>query len=198
MYKTQMKFQRFVCYLAVISGVILFLYALGLMTDLYDSLYSAMRNPNNPHSTKVEGSWIYYDMQPFNKALLYLSIGVIILTAFLFLTQTHARRKYYAGNLLCTGLFTAAAAGVCVYTHINADNFKAQYLTTVDFEALLEYAAKKKYYYTDSTFWFDSHYAVCAILLAAAVLLLINYIWKKRLMREEDSLLCAGKKEAVL
>ena len=79
MYKRQMAFQRVACILAVIASAILFVYSLGLMTDLYDALYSTMMNPNDFTDTEVTGSIILYDMQPFNRLLLRLSIGMLLL-----------------------------------------------------------------------------------------------------------------------
>ena len=58
MYKKQMTIQKILCLAAVIVSAIVFLYALGIMTDLYDALYDTMRNPNNVYSTDVEGSII--------------------------------------------------------------------------------------------------------------------------------------------
>ena len=42
MYKKQMTVQKVICLLSVIASVLMFVYALGLMTELYDSLYPAM------------------------------------------------------------------------------------------------------------------------------------------------------------
>ena len=56
MYKKQMTAQKIICMAAIIVSVIFFLYALGIMTDLYDSLYDTMRNPNDVYQTDVPGS----------------------------------------------------------------------------------------------------------------------------------------------
>ena len=56
MYKKQIKCQKLLCIVAIISCAIAFLYALGLMTDLYDALYSTMRNPYDLTETDVSGS----------------------------------------------------------------------------------------------------------------------------------------------
>ena len=89
MYKKQMTAQRIVCMAAVIVSAIFFLYTLGIMTDLYDSLYDTMRNPNNIWDTDVSGSIVYYNMQDFNRTFLLYSIGQILLACLLFLTSTH-------------------------------------------------------------------------------------------------------------
>ena len=98
MYKKQLVFQKAACLLAIIAAAVSFVYSLGIITDIYDSLYSTMMNPNDLTQTMVPGSIIYYDMQAFNKQFLYLSIGLILLACFLFITNTHSRRKYYITN----------------------------------------------------------------------------------------------------
>lgn len=192
MYKKQMTAQRVICLLSIIASVIVFLYSLGLMTDLYDSLYPTMLNPYDLTDTDVPGSIIYYDMQPFNRALLRVSIGLILLSCLLFITNTNVRRKYYVGNYAAVGLNVAANICVAVWAHGQLTAFKAQFLK-LDFDALQFHAELWETPYIDSTFWFDAHYAVFAITLAVAALLILNTIWKMKLMKEEKQLLKAGK-----
>ena len=195
MYKKQMTAQRVICLLSIIASVIVFLYSLGLMTDLYDSLYPTMLNPYDLTDTDVPGSIIYYDMQPFNRALLRVSIGLILLSCLLFITNTNVRRKYYVGNYAAVGLNVAANICAAVWAHGQLTAFKAQFLK-LDFDALQFHAELWETPYIDSTFWFDAHYAVFAITLAVAALLILNTIWKMRLMKDEQALIAQGK-EAV-
>ena len=192
MYKKQMKFQRIVCLLSIVASVLIFLYALGMMTDLYNMLYTMVPDPTDPCSAKVAGAMIYYDMQDFNRGLLRGSIGLILLSCLLFVTNTHSRRKYYIGNYCAVGLNVLANAVMAVWAHGQVAAYKNQYLTTVDF-AQLERRLSRAGTYTDSTFWFDIHWFVLAVALVVAVLLILNVIWKKRLMKEETGLLEAGK-----
>ena len=193
MYKKQVTFQRVVCMISLIAGVLFFIYSLGMMTDLFDMLYTMIPDPEDLDSAKVEGARIYYDMQPFNRTLLRCSIGLILLACLLFLTNTHIRRKYYIGNYAATGLNAAASCAMAVWCHIQVTAFRTTYLTTVDFE-MLQKRLKSRGTFTDSTFWFDIHYLVCAAALIAAVLLIVNVIWKKRLMRGEQELLQSSGK----
>ena len=193
MYKKQIKCQKLLCILAIVACAITFLYALGLMTDLYDALYSTMRNPYDLTETDVPGSILYYDMQDFNRSLLKYAIGLILLACLLFLTQTHVRRKYYVGNYVSVGLFSAAAVAYSVWAHGQIESYKTAFLTGIDFEALKKHAKMWKTAYVDSTFWFDAHYVVYAILLVVTALLLVNLIWKIRLMKAEQRLIAAGK-----
>jgi len=193
MYKKQVTFQKIVCLICLVAGALFFVYSLGLLTDLFDTLYSMIPNPNNLDSAKVQGAGIYYEMQPFNRTLLRSSIGMILLSAVLFLTNTHIRRKYYIGNAVATALNALADIAMAVWCHMQVAAFKTQYLTTVDF-AELEKRLARRGTYTDSTFWFDIHYLVCGVALIAAVLLIVNFIWKKKMMQEEQALLRSSGK----
>ena len=195
MYKKQMTAQKLLCLAAIIISAIFFLYSLGIMTDLYDSLYDTMRNPNDITQTDVSGSIIYYAMQAFNRQLLMLSIGQILLGALLFITNTHSRRRYYIGNYAATGLFAAFAVYNTVYAHINIEEAKRQFLQ-VDFAALKEHAEMWGTLYTESTFWFDAHYLVFGLLVAASALLIANAVWKVRLMKDEAALVEEGRRIA--
>ena len=195
MYKKQMKCQKAVCLLCMISSVIVFLYALGIMTDLYDSLYSTMMNPADLTQTTVPGSIVYYNMQEFNSVFLKYSIGLILLACLLYITNTHIRRKYYIGNYIAAALFAIANVNIAIWAHQYIEIFKAQFLN-VDFEALKKHAELWKTTYTESTFWFDIHVAVFAIALIASAALVGVVFWKVSLMKEEQKLIEAGRKAA--
>ena len=139
MYKKQMLFQKLICYLALATGFVVFLYSLGIMTDLYDCLYSTMMDPSDLTYTTVPGSIVYYNMQGFNKAFLSTSIVMLLLACLLFVTQTNNRRKYYIGNYVATGLFVVATLVIVVWAHFQIQEFRAQWLA-VDFEALKMHA----------------------------------------------------------
>ncbi len=197
MYKKQLRFQKIVCLLCVIAAAIWFIYALGIITDIYDSLYSTMMNPNDLTDTYVPGSIIYYDMQGFNKLFLDVSIGLILLACALFLTNTHARRKYYVSNYISVGLYCAATAAVAVWSYTEISAFKTQYLTTVDFEALKAFSEMWKSPYIESTFILDLYYVVAGIAALSVIAQIVNVVWKVKLMRGEDALLKTGKEVAV-
>ena len=196
MYKRQVKLQKILCLALLIISALIFLYSLGIMTDLYDALYNTIRNPEKLEKTTVTGSRIYYDMQGFNRNFLRASIGMILLCITLFITNTHSRRKYYLGNYVSAGLVTAGGIAFTVWAHGEIEAFKAQFLQ-INFEELAEHAAKKKSLYTESTFWFDIHYVLFGLLIAGIVLLILNAVWKRRLMKEEQPLIAQGKEAAA-
>ena len=192
MYKKQMTLQKIVCLLAILASALVFIYSLGIMTDLYDSLYGTMRDPNDLTKTTVDGSIIYYDMQDFNNAFLKGSIGLILLSCLLYATNTHVRRKYYIGNYVSAALMTIGNLAMVIWAHGQIEMYKAQFLQ-IDFEALAKHAKRWKTLYTESTFWFDVHYAVFGVVLAVTVLLIANAVWKTILMKQEKALIEAGK-----
>ena len=80
MYKKQMSLQRIVCLLSIIASAVVFIYSLGMMTDLFDMLYNMIPDPEDLDTARVAGARIYYDMQGFNRTLLRGSIGLILLS----------------------------------------------------------------------------------------------------------------------
>lgn len=196
MYKKQMALQKILCLLAICSGALVFLYALGIMTDLYDTLYSTMMNSADLTQTDVPGSIVYYNMQQFNAVFLKYSIVLILLACLLFITNTQVRRRYYIGNYAAIGVFAAANIFVAVWAHGYIDIFKQQFLQ-VDFAALKVHSEMWKTAYTESTFWFDAHYFVFAVTILVSLALVANAIWKAKLMKEEAQLIESGKGAAA-
>ena len=192
MYKAQMKLQKVVCLLTLCAGAIVFIYSLGIMTDLFDLLYNQIPDPEELDKAKVTGARIYYDMQPFNKQLLRCGIVLILAACTLMITNTQKRRRYYLGNYVTTALNCGLDIAAMVWIHIQVAAYKTRYLTTVDFTQLRR-RTERLGIYTESTFWFDIHFAVCAILLLSALLLIMNLVFKLLLMHGESKLLSEGK-----
>ena len=191
-----MKIQKIVCFLVLAASVVVFLYSLGIMTDLYDSLYYTIPNKDNLDRSRVDGARVYYDMQPFNQQFLHFGIGLILCAVLLFLTNTNTRRRYYVSNIIAVVINAAVNVYVAVWAHAQILAFKAQFLQ-VDFEALKKFADRQHTLYTESTFWFDIHVAVFAFAIIANVLLIANMIWKFQLMNQEKQLINAGKEAAA-
>jgi len=189
-----MLLQKILCLLTVITGAITFLYSLGIMTDLYDTLFTTM--PYSDHTkSDVAGSIIYYDMQGFNSMLVKASIGFILAGAILFITCTNTRRRYYISNYIAIAINVIYGLVFTCWAHININAFRAQYMK-VDFEALKAYTEMWNTKYSDSTFWFDIHYAVFGLVIVIVGLHIFNLILKVKLMKEEAGLVAAGKEKA--
>lgn len=205
MYKKQLTCQKIVCLLCVVAAVILFLYSLGIMTDLYDALYSALNISvdEDPASAtgfaitvrreRVEGASLYVTMQTFNKVFVKYAIVYIILAVLLFVTNTSTRRKYYVSNYAAIGLFTAASVYIPIFAHRYIEIYKASWVA-IDKAALLEHSQTYNSIFTESTLWFDLHYVVFVIMGIIAALLVACMVWKLILMKEEKQLVEDGKK----
>lgn len=191
MYKKQMTLQRIVCYALLIAAALVFVYSLGLVTDLYDSLFNYADASKKKY---VEGAEIYYNIQPFNKQLTGAGIALILSAVSIFLFNTHKRRKYYVGNYVTVALNAVINVGVSVWALINVMSYRAQYLL-IDFEKLAELADRYDTKYIESTFWFDLAIPVFAVLLIVTLLSLGNLVFKVMLMKSERRLIEEGREE---
>ena len=201
MYKKQMILQRIVCYAVLIAAALVFVYSLGILTDLYENKLnyyaeSYYRNGADPSTLMVLGSEIYYDMQEFNRDLTMAGIVLILLGTAQFVFQNHNRRKYYIANYITVGVNTVAAVYYSYWGLNNILSYKERYLTTLDFEAMKKWSEMLKFPYTESTFWFDASKVVFGVVLVAAVLNVLNLVWKVNLMNSEKKLVKAGKEGA--
>lgn len=194
MYKKQLTGQKILCFAALAVCALVFLYSLGLSTDLFDGLFYTLPEESRLETAKVNvpGAEIYYQIQPFNRQLLNYSIVLILLAVLLFITNTHSRRKYYIGNAVSTFAFSAAGIGLSLWAHGQVESYKAKFLQ-IDFEAYQKYATRRRKNYIESTFWFDAHYFVFAMVILVCLLLAANYVWKMQLMRAEKRLIEEGR-----
>ncbi len=201
MYKKQMILQRIVCYIVLIAAALVFVYSLGILTDMYENklgyhaekYYTDNMNPESLSKVKVAGAEIYYDMQEFNRDLTVAGLVLLLLGVSQFVFQNHNRRKYYIANYITVGANTIGAVYYSVWALSNILSYKERYVTTLDFEKLKQLNEMYKFPYTESTFWFDISKLVFGIVLVAAVLNVLNMVWKIVLMNNEKKLVKAGK-----
>lgn len=190
-----MTFQRVICFAVLVASALIFVYSLGLMTDL-QCIYSTtvIRDRTDLDASRVQGARIYYDMQEFNGQLTIVGLILIIVSLALFVTCTHSRRKYYIGNYIAVGLVTVSNIAAAIWTMSGVSVYREQYLK-MDFEALEKWLERKNAsdLYTNSTLWFDMGYIVCGILLFVTVLLIVNLVLKIIVMKEEKRLIGSRK-----
>lgn len=197
MYKTQMILQRITSLILLIAAVLVFVYSLGLMTDLYDSLYlvSAYTEEEDPWFF-VKGASIYLEMQEFNKQFTTAGIVLILSAVSLFLFKAHDRRRYYIANYITIGINAVLNIMVVVWMRTEVLAYKAQFLK-MDFDKLFEIAGDMfKQEVTTSTFWFDVSNFVFGFVIFATVLSILNLAFKISLMVAERKLINEGKEEA--
>ena len=189
MYKKQMTFQRIVCMALLAACVIVFIYSLGLMTDLYDGVYQTYRNG----VSRVNGGEIYMNMQEFNRQLTGLSIVMLLVGLFNFVMGTNSRRKYYIGNYISITLSVICNVGVSVWALLQIMSFRQEYLK-IDFAELeKQLSTRANSYFTTSTFWFDASYVVFGIVFVVTALLIVNLVLKISVMNSEKRLIGSRK-----
>ncbi|WP_295111335.1 hypothetical protein [Ruminococcus sp.] len=191
-----MLFQKIACMLALIAAALVFVYSLGMSTDLYDALARTILYPDyDLEQTSVAGSRVYYDMFSFNRTFTRVSIGLILVTLVLFITNTNVRRKYYIGNYVSAGLFAVAALGVTIWSVPQIMDYKSKFQNNVDFEALKAFSKDwgTLYIGPNDTFWFDISFAVFGFLIFTVVLLVLNVILKILVMKAEQNAIGKGR-----
>ena len=192
MYKKQMILQRIVCYAMLVAAALVFIYSLGIMTDMYECKFAYYAEGYEQTAPKVAGTEIYYLMQGFNKSFTSVGIVLILLAASQFLFQNHARRKYYIANYITVVANTVATVAASVWALDEIFTYREQFLQ-VDFAAMKERAELMNFPYTESTFWFDVSVYVFGFLLIVTALNVINLIFKIVVMNAEKKLIEAGK-----
>lgn len=183
MYKNQMLLQRIACYFMVAACALVFIYSLGLCTDLYGNNFAYYAE--DPDYIIVEGAQIYYDIQEFNRQLTIAGLVLLLLSVALLVFQNHARRKYYLVNYVAVGANVVADIAVASWALTEVAKYKEQFLQ-VDFETLKFWAEEILLHeWTDSTFWFDAAYGVFAVLMVAALALVFVTVYKIWVMGAE-------------
>lgn len=181
MQNAQMKAQKATVVLAFIITSLVFVYALGLATDMYSLSFHA--DPSSK-TFYVKGAELYYGIQPFNKQLLREALILLVLGIGLFTTLTHRRRLYYTSNYIASGLFTAFAVYLSAFNLMNVLFIKQLYLK-IDFERIKTVTEKLRMRYVESTLMLDIGCVLSVLLVVIAVALVANLIWKTVLMRRE-------------
>ena len=182
MFKPQMKFQKTLFLVLMILSGVVFVFSLGIMTDMY-GLYQTQALGG------VTGSQIFYDMQGYNHNMVLISIALIIISALPFIFASNKRRKYYTGNTVVTYVQAAAFVAAAVYLIINSLKFRSQFLTTVDFDMYKMMSETMNFTYSESTFFFDAGIVLAVLLLVGAGAVVYNLTWKTKLVKQEEAIL---------
>ncbi len=181
-----MLVQKIVCFVVLAAAALVFIYSLGLVTDLhYNNFAYYAEDPNYP---VFEGAEIYQEIQPFNKALTTAGLCLILSALAVFVFGSHKRRKYYVGNYVAIGINSALTIGVSVWGILNVIKYKEMY-NKIDFEALKMWQELLKKPYDISPFWFNAGFYVFGAAILIAVLSLLNLVFKVLVMRSERKLL---------
>ena len=182
MFKPQMKFQKLLFLVLMILSGVVFVYSLGIMTDMY-GLYQTQALGGVP------GSQIFYDMQGYNHNMVLISIALIIISALPFIFASNTRRKYYIGNTVSTYIQAGAFVLTAIYLLINSIKYRSQFLNTVDFATYKAFAESMGFEYSESTFFLTAGIVIAILLIVGAGAAVYNLTWKNKLVKQEDAIL---------
>lgn len=206
MFKYQMKFQKILCFAALILAAVMFVYALGFITDWHDLLYFALDLDEGIDYTDVPGAQFYWELQTyvlyetvgtqtiahkhvgFVDNLLTMAIVGLLITLSLMVTRNNVRRKYYISNFVTTGIYCVFNLGFAVWLIANVTTYKAKFLQ-IDFEALEMFCELWEIEYNPTTRCCDWGYVLGALLILFSVAVALNLIWKLSLTKRENNLL---------
>lgn len=197
--KTQIKFQKAMCLTMLIVGALSVVYSLIYLTGSVSYMgihYDYTQDPIEPLFTGAE---LFVDIQPFNTAMFYLSIGIILSAVLLFITATNKRRKYYVTNYVATGITVGYNVITSIILMAYNASFRSAFLNntdfaewkTVDIETRINFGLKSAY--SESTAMFDLGFAVYAIVIVASLLLVANLVWKLFCEKAERQLLTGSE-----
>lgn len=214
MFKTQMKFQKILCLAALIMAAVMFVYALGFITDWHDLLYFTLDIDEGIDYTDVEGTQFYWEMQTyvtyekvdgqtvehkhvgFLGHLLTCSIVGLLLAVSMIVTRNNVRRKYYVSNFVTTILYSAYNVFFAVWTMVQVTVYKAKFLQ-IDFETLEVFCELWKVEFNPTTRCCDWGYVLGVLLILFSLVAAFNLIWKVTLTRRENKLLTQNKTTEV-
>ncbi len=188
MQRTQLKVQKPVMILALVMGVLTFVFALGFATDIYSLSYYT---DSSSKVFYVEGAELYNNIQPYNRTLLNQSVILLLIAASNFFFMAHKRRLYYISNYL-TGV---AFAGFSVYIGSQLIQYAMvikDLYSRVDFVKLKEISEMRGSRYVESTFMMDCGIVLSILLFVAAAVIIANLVVKTLWMREEKKALAAS------
>ena len=167
-----LKFQRVSLFLYLAAGVLLLVYALGFITDVY--IFYAYGN-----NRLIE---FYHDMQKINNALLWKALFVIIFSLILFLLELGKRPA---------GLFTffmiiiimAASIFICVNSIVVLTSAREQY-AALDLSSLNRYIERGAITYEYSTRTYDIGLGGYSLFLFSSILMTITVIRNAFMVKE--------------
>lgn len=197
--KAQMKFQKLLTLLTLVMAAIGLVYALSFFSgNLSYMLYYTNKSLMGSvyEGTSVVDGFVNLG-QTFVSLMIAFAIAAIVATAFVYLTATHSRRKYYVTNYIATGIIIAvciaiAAVGIIFMSLLLGEFFAIDWKGTLAEQIAWAIARGSGKEVTQSTTIFILGYVVYGIILVNGLAWILNLVWKIKLMQGEKALLQGG------
>ncbi len=226
MFKSQMRFQKILCLACLILSALLFVYAIGFVTPIYDQYFLTMDRELGEDYARVEGAQIFWELETLTSyevrdvfdsnnnwvgtenvkvreiglidQMLGVAIADICVAILLFVFNTHKRRKYYIGNYIATGVYAAYNVAIAAWI-IARLNYFIKGFAKVNLEQLKAFCEEQNIAYRPqaTTNILYVGIALCVVLMLAAVAVVLNLLWKLQLQKRENKLLQQNQAEEV-
>ncbi len=183
----------------LVAGALSAVYSFIYVTGPVGYLGEFFNRQTNPYTPLFKGAQLYLDIQDFNSAIFYLSIAMIVLAAFLFITATSKRRKYYISNYVATGVCAGFDIVASIVIMALNGTYRARFVNETDFATWAQLnetnrlANNMSNAYSESTAMFDVGFVIYILVIAAAALLIFNLFWKLSCEKKEKSLLAKAQ-----
>lgn len=189
---------------SVLALMYAFFYLTGGMAELGQSNKAGPQGSGEQFVSAFEAAEgkndykLFERIQPFNDALMYCGLAMVLMAVLLFVTSCNSRRKYYISNYVVTGACALGDIVISIVLMVLNGSWKSEFLN-VDFDAwykyneiFIKYGQPDAVHYSESVFWFDIGFVVYALVIVASLVLIFNLVWKILLMRGEKKLLSGG------
>lgn len=192
--KTQMKFQKILCLVAVVMAALTFVYALCFSTG---SMYALWTYTSENQGADVIGADnLFYYGQDVNETLLILSIIFIVLALTLYITASQSRRNYYITNYISIGATSLFGVIYAVIGFILVGNCLGMFANDIDWATYRQmHEANPEWAFSDSNIMFILGFVLFVLVILLSAALVLNLIWKIKLMQGEKALLAGNKPE---
>lgn len=184
--------------MTLIIAALTFVFAICFFSgNLADLLRYKRINLQKTTANRYDGAddFLYF-AQDFISILVVFAIVFICICAFLYITDTHKRRKYYVTNYIAIGLvitITAVIAVFCIiYLSLALAEFNAIDWDSWKKDAYDKVAALGYPSVSQETTMFALGYVMSGIVLATGIVWVLNLVWKIKLMKGEKALLEGG------
>lgn len=195
--KTQMKFQKILTLVSLITAALSCVLALFFASGILEKIrfYSTSYLSVDPVSGQPIPDFIGADAlfnysQSMNNAFVLMAIFFVVAIATLYITATNKRRNYYITNYVSIGIVVAYSVAFAIFL-IAMCGTCISLAGQIDFEKWKTYSETSGY-----PAGYSQNYAtiILAIILAIVILLevaawVLNLIWKLKLMKGEKALL---------
>ena len=206
--KTQMKFQKILALVTLITAVLAIVLSLLFCSGLLNAIII-----NSAEMVGGNGKWgvndLYVFSQQINNTLVIMAIILLLTVVLVYAMGCNKRRNYYVTNYVAIGVFAAMALAFAIAMLYACANCLVL-MKQIDFEGWKAWDAELQWsevigsYVPAHTASYNGNFAtlvlgilLSVVLLAEIAVWVLNLVWKLKLMKGEKALLAQGSVEST-